>query len=152
MARYRWWPLGLGVLLAAGCTRADDRSTPAAETATLTLLPIEGDEEADCTFASQVDAAPVLRVTHDRARTRGRAVQATGLHVELTGTSLRTRDTLPVGVQLEGAGLTVAVQPDRLPGVPVGVTGVRRAAVLTAATPDGGTVVLDGVWSCRFGR
>lgn len=150
--RVRGWPIVLCALLAAGCTRGGEAESPAPEPATLTLLPLDGESGADCTFAPQVDTAPVLRVMQERERPRGEAMPEGGMPVELTGTSLRDRDTLPAGVQLEGAGLTVAVQPDRLPGVAVGVTGVRRAAVLTAATPDGGTLVLDGVWSCRIGR
>ncbi len=136
-------------LLAAACARADPGPDRAA-VAPLTLAPMAADFAADCVFAPDLDAPPLLVVRQERARARGE-VRLAGDVVELTGTAIGDAADLPGGAQLEGAGLTVAVRPDPVPGVPVGAGGVRRPATLTAATADGGEATLSGVWSCGGG-
>ncbi len=135
-------------LLLTACARQDEPAAPPPEPPALTLARVLLDG-ASCAFSPAVNEASLLAVDQRRGRARGEARPGGGELIELNGTAA---GDLLGGVQLEGSGLTIAVQPADLPGVPVGASGIRRAARLTAATPDGGSVEIEGVWSCSFGR
>ena len=139
----------LPLVLLAGCGAGGDEHRSVAPSEPLSLVRIASETPADCVFAADYGSTPLLLVRHERNRARGEVRPAGRPLIELTGTSADSAALLPQGVQLEGRGLTVSVTPANLPGVPVGAGGVRRPAVLTAATSDGGTTVVEGDWSCR---
>ena len=135
-------------LLPTACSRPGAPVPAPRPTPPLALAAVSGAEGALCVFSREVDSAPLFAIRADRRRLVGVARPEGGEPVVLAA-KVKDEPIRPTrGAQLEGAGLSVAVAPAALPGVPVGADGVRRAAVLTAATPDGGSVEIDGVWIC----
>ena len=136
------------LLLLTGCGAGGGEHRSATMVEPLVLDRIASDTPADCVFAADYGGTPLLLVRHERNRARGE-IQPRGRSLaQLTGTSAGSAAILPNGVQLEGRDLSVSVTPRTLPGVPVGVSGVRRPAVLTVATADGGAAMVEGDWSC----
>lgn len=138
----------LSLFLLTCCSVSGGGRESAAPSEPLSLDQLAIDQPADCVFAANYGSTPVLLATHERNRARGQIRPVGRSFVELTGTSVGRSSDLPNGVQLEGKDLSVSVTPLTVPGVPVGVSGVRRPAVLTAAAADGATVVVEGDWSC----
>ena len=135
-------------LVAAACVRSDaSPDQPPVAPPALALSPVTEPERGTCVFAETLDGPPLLAVWSARGRTVGE-VRVGEDPVTLAGTAIDQGDRLPAGAQLEGAGLSVAVQPDAVPAIPVGAGGLRRPATLTVAAAGGGEASRVGVWSC----
>ncbi|WP_373487774.1 hypothetical protein, partial [Blastomonas sp.] len=117
--------LSLLLLLPSACAPSDSAGVAERHVATLVLSELSTGAEADCSFSQDAFGPSLLVVRLDGPRIRGTAHPAADQPVQLSGTRPADGEGLAGGVQMEGRGLTVAVHPASLPGVPVGTGGVR---------------------------
>lgn len=136
------------LLAMSACTRESEPVIEPQPARPLALSTLPSSGRSLCVFSQRVGGPAMLIVREDGRRLVGLVQPKDGTPVALTMKVTDDAVNPTAGVQMKGPDITVAIVPAAMPGVPVGTGGVRRPATLTAATVEGASVELAGVWSC----